>query len=193
MKWYKYDIRDLTDEEYNKYFSLMSPEKQLRVNTFRFVDDKKRTVAGDMLARKTIAEWCSADETAIVFYKNEHGKPYLKDLPCHFNISHSGDFVVCAISENEIGIDIEKIRPIDFKIANRVFNETELNFLFTEPNENQKDVFFSLWTEKEAILKCIGTGFQGNTKYNKTDFEIQKIQFANYILTIALKNNNRPE
>ena len=197
MKWYKYDIHDLTDEEYNKYFSLMSPEKQQRVNKFRFADDKKRTVAGEMLARKTIAEWCSVDETDIVFYKNEHGKPYLKDLPCYFNISHSGDFVVCAVSENEIGIDIEKIRPIDLKIAKKICTETELKYLFNGiPNENDFNLatddellsrFFKLWTKKEAILKCIGTGFQGNRKYNKTDFEIQKIQFSNYFLTIAFK------
>lgn len=185
MKWYKYDIRDLTDEEYNKYFSFMSPEKQQRVNKFRFVDDKKRTVAGEMLARKAIAEWCSVDETAIVFYKNEHDKPYLKDLPCCFNISHSGNFVVCAISENEIGIDIEKIRPIDLKIAKRVFNEIELKLLFTTPNENQQDIFFSLWTEKEAILKCIGTGFSDNTNYSKADFETTQFKIQDYFITIA--------
>ncbi len=187
MKWYKYDICDLTNEEYNKYFSLMSPEKQQRVNKFRFADDKKRTVAGEMLARKTIAEWCSVDETDIVFYKNEHGKPYLKDLPCYFNISHSRDFVVCAVSENEIGIDIEKIRPIDLKIAKRVFNETELKLLFTTPKENQQDIFFSLWTQKEAILKCLGTGFSDNKNHNKSDFEITQFKIHDYFVTIATK------
>ncbi len=187
MKWYKYDIRSLTDEEYNKYFSLMSPEKQQRVNKFRFADDKKRTVAGEMLARKTIAEWCSVDETDIVFYKNEHGKPYLKDLPCYFNISHSGDFVVCAVSENEIGIDIEKLRPIDLKIARRVFTENEQKRLFSELKEQQQDIFFSLWTEKEAVLKCLGTGFSGEIKYNKSDFKITQFKIQDYFITIATK------
>ena len=168
MKWYKYDIHDLTDEEYNKYFSLMSPEKQQRVNKFRFADDKKRTVAGEMLARKTIAEWCSVDETDIVFYKNEHGKPYLKDLPCYFNISHSGDFVVCAVSEkNEIGIDIEKIRPIDLKIAKRVFSEDETTYILS--SKTPKENFFELWTKKEAITQNI---IKQILKYRKFNLQI---------------------
>lgn len=188
MKWYKYDIRGLTDEEYNKYFSLMSPEKQQRVNKFRFADDKKRTVAGEMLARKTIAEWCSVDETDVVFYKNEHGKPYLKDLPCYFNISHSGDFVVCAVSENEIGIDIEKIRPIDLKIAKRVFSEDETTYILS--SKTPKENFFELWTKKEAILKCIGTGFSDSQNHSKSDFEITQFKIQDYFITIATKNNN---
>lgn len=192
MKWYKYDIRDLTDEEYNKYFSFMSPEKQQRVNKFRFVDDKKRTVAGEMLARKAIAEWCSVDETAIVFYKNEHDKPYLKDLSCHFNISHSGDFVVCAISENEIGIDIEKIRPIDLKIAKKICTETELKYLFNgTPNENDFNPatedellsrFFKLWTAKEAYGKCKGVGVDFIDTLTLEYFSIELS--PGYILTI---------
>ena len=192
MKWYKYDIRDLTNEEYNKYFSLMSPEKQQRVNKFRFADDKKRTVAGEMLARKTIAEWCSVDETDIVFYKNEHGKPYLKDLPCYFNISHSSDFVVCAVSENEIGIDIEKIRPIDLKIAKKICTETELKYLFNGiPNENDFNLatddellsrFFKLWTAKEAYGKCKGIGVDF---IDTLALEYFSIELApGYILTI---------
>ena len=55
MKWYKYDIRDLTDTEYNKWYSLMSEDKRHRVDRFRFLDDKKRTVAGEMLARGRFA------------------------------------------------------------------------------------------------------------------------------------------
>ena len=67
MKWYKYDIRELTDKEYYKWYSLMSVEKQHRVDRFRFEDDKKRTVAGEMLARKAISEWCSVNAEDVIF------------------------------------------------------------------------------------------------------------------------------
>ena len=120
MKWYKYDIRDLTVPEYNKWYSLMSTDKQQRVDRFRFVDDKKRTVAGEMLARKAIAEWCIVAPESIVFSIREHGKPYAVDLDVEFNISHSGDMVVCAVDDKPVGIDIEKIRPIDLTVAKRI-------------------------------------------------------------------------
>ena len=137
MKWYKYDIRDLTDNEYNKWYSLMSEDKQCRVDRFRFVDDKKRTVAGEMLARKAIAEWCSVAPEDIVFGIKEHGKPYAKNLSIEFNISHSSDMVVCAVDDKPVGIDIEQIRPIDLTVAKRICTDEELLYLFDHTPTDQ--------------------------------------------------------
>ena len=120
MKWYKYDIRDLTDTEYVKWYSLMDETKKQRVDRFHFYDDKKRTVAGEMLARKAIAEWCGVAPESITFETTKNGKPYAKNLTVEFNISHSDDMVVCAIDSKPIGIDIEKIRPINLKTAQRI-------------------------------------------------------------------------
>ena len=168
MKWYKYDIRDLTDADYNKWYSLMSEDKQQRVDRFRFVDDRKRTVAGEMLARKAIAEWCSVAPESITFGIKEHGKPYAKDLAVEFNISHSGNMVVCAVDDKPIGIDIEQIRPIDLIVAKRICTDKELLYIFGHtPTENDFTYttdtkiltrFFELWTAKEAYVKCFGLG-----------------------------------
>lgn len=168
MKWYKFDIRDLTAADYEKWYALMSKDKQMRIDRFRFEDDKKRTVAGEMLVRKAIAEWCDVSEESIVFDKTEIGKPYVKDLPVEFNISHSGDMVVCAVDDKPVGIDVEKIRPIDLKLAKRICTDEELVYLFdhipTEQNfayttdQELLTRFFELWTAKEAYGKCIGAG-----------------------------------
>lgn len=168
MTWYKYDIRDLTDVEYNKWYSLMNEDKQHRVDRFHFINDKKRTVAGEMLARKAIAAWCSVEPESIIFAIGEHGKPYAVDLDVEFNISHSGDMVVCAVDDNPVGIDIEKIRPIDLTVAKRICTEEELLYLFGHTPTAEDFVyttdatilkrFFKLWTTKEAYGKCIGNG-----------------------------------
>lgn len=168
MKLYKYDIRNLNDKEYIKWYSLMNGGKQRRVDRLHFVEDKKRTVSGEMLARKAISEWCGVAQKSINFLLDEYGKPYVKDLPVKFNISHSGNIVVCAVNDSPIGVDIEQIRPIDLKIAKRIFSDKELLYLFGHlPMEqdfnNTTDVkiltrFFELWTAKEAYGKCIGVG-----------------------------------
>jgi len=168
MKWYKYDIRVLTDNEYNKWYSLMSDDKQRRVDRFRFEDDKKRTVAGEMLARTTIAEWCGVTPESITFGIKEHGKPYAKNVAVEFNISHSSDMVVCAVDDKPVGIDIEKIRPIDLSVAKRICTDEELVYLFgRSPTEqsfthsSDTDIltrFFKIWTAKEACGKCAGSG-----------------------------------
>ncbi len=161
MKCEKFDIRDLSDDEYFKWYSLMSKSKKERVDRFRFVEDKKRTVAGEMLARKMISEYCGVSPEAIAFEVAENGKPYAKGLNVHFNISHSGDFVVCAVDNNPVGIDIEKVRPIDYFVIKRVCSEQELNEInqlldnksetISNPTVLQK--FFEIWTKKEATYK----------------------------------------
>ena len=159
MKWYKYDIRNLTDSEYDKWYSLMSDEKKKTVDKIRNSDDKKRTVAGEMIARKAISKWCDIPPESIVFETKEHGKPYAKNIKIEFNISHSGNMVVCAIDDKPIGIDIEQIRPIDLKLANRFCTEQELKYLFLDNDNNEiLTRFFKLWTAKEAYGKCIGKG-----------------------------------
>ena len=163
MKWYNFDIRDLTDEEYAYWHSLMNADKRRRVDRFRVIDDKKRTVAGEMLARKAVAEWCSVEPENITFAIGEHGKPYAVDLDVEFNISHSGDIVVCAVDDKPVGIDVEQIRPIDLSVAKRVCTEEELfyifghkpinaDFAYTE-DEEKLTHFFEVWTKKEAMYK----------------------------------------
>lgn len=199
MKWYKYDIRDLTVPEYNKWYSLMSTDKQQRVDRFRFVDDKKRTVAGEMLARKAIAEWCIVAPEGIVFSIKEHGKPYAKDWAVEFNISHSGDMVVCAVDDKPVGIDIEQVRPIDLTVAKRICSDEELLYLFGHTPVEQDfsyttnteilTRFFEIWTKKEAYGKCIGNGICFADLYT---IEYSKFFLGNgYVIAICKGNANR--
>lgn len=105
-----------------------------------------------------ISEQFSIKNRDIILLCGSTGKPYIKDLPIHFNISHAGDFVVCAISQTEIGIDIEQVRAVDLKIAKRFFHQSEYEHLLAQQKSNQLDYFYSLWTLKESYIKWLGTG-----------------------------------
>lgn len=200
MKWYQYNIQNLTDEEYDKWYSLMNEDKQCRVDRFRFADDKKRTVAGEMLARKVIAEWCGATPKNITFDKKEHGKPYAKDLNVEFNISHSGAIVVCAVDDKPIGIDIERIRPIDLKVVKHICMDNEINYLFGHvPTEKDfkytTDVkiltrFFEFWTKKEAYGKCIGDGLLCKVKEDSCSVNTF-YDIPDYIMSICTHNSEQ--
>ena len=171
----------------------MSEDKQCRVDRFCFMEDKKRTVVGEMLARKAISEWCNVTPESIIFGIKEHGKPYAKDLTVEFNISHSGNIVVCAVNGKQIGIDIEQIRPIDITVAKRICTDEELLYLFAHiPIEEyfiytiDSEIltrFFELWTTKEAYGKCMGNGLEKiKVKINK-EF-VKTIFFDNYVVSI---------
>lgn len=81
--------------------------------------------------------------------KGEHGKPYLKDRKdMFFNLSHSGDYVLCAVSDREVGADIQKRHDRDVTgILRKILNSRE-----------QTDDFFLLFSAKEAFVKCMGDG-----------------------------------
>ncbi len=194
MKWYQFNIQNMTDDEYNCAYSLMRKEKQHRVDRFRFQDDKKRTVAGEMLARKAISEKCNVKPEEIVFATEKQGKPFAEGISIHFNISHSEDFVVCAVSDTPVGIDIEKIRPVNLKTAKKFCNEDELLYIFgympaEEDLTETTDIdlltrFFEIWTKKEAYGKCIGEGLCFETPENNHKFDVF-YDIDGYIVTLC--------
>ena len=90
--------------------------------------------------------------------KGEHGKPCFRIHPeVRFNISHSGDLVICAVSDFEIGIDIqEKSRMNTDRIAKKVMSSAE-HKKYLESSERQ-DFFYRVWVMKESYVKWTGDG-----------------------------------
>lgn len=88
----------------------------------------------------------------------EKGKPYLKDFPLYFNLSHSGDYVLCGLGSEEIGADIQQHCGKDVrKIAQRFFSEREATVI-ERAGEAREELFYRLWTRKEAYGKLTGRG-----------------------------------
>ncbi|ATC96427.1 4'-phosphopantetheinyl transferase family protein [Pseudoalteromonas tunicata] len=115
------------------------------------------------LARYALAKYLTVDPLEIVFKKSLHGKPSIASPECElsFNLSHSADFVMCAITKQaQIGIDVEKIRykPSLLKMGETVFNQQELTDIasFTGPAQHRR--FFDYWTLKESFVKATGAG-----------------------------------
>ena len=96
------------------------------------------------------------DEADIEF--TVYKKPYHKDGAVQFNIAHSARVVVCALSAREpnLGIDIEKIQPIDLRNFRDQMSQLEWNEVNKSPD--QYSAFYSYWTQKEAAIKAHGAG-----------------------------------
>lgn len=90
----------------------------------------------------------------------DNGKPYFENIPLFFNISHSGEYVLCAVSSREVGADIQKIQSADvMKLAKRFFSEPECRALERcESGRERQGLFFGLWSRKEAYGKLTGEG-----------------------------------
>lgn len=96
-----------------------------------------------------------------VFEYTKYGKPYLKNIPLFFNISHSKDIVICAISDEEIGIDIEYLRPFNEAIAKKFFPEI--------PNNDV--IFTKEWVKLESLIKASGKSIFSKNKDNAIQIE----------------------
>ncbi len=121
------------------------------------ISQRKESLIGRIMLHKALSEFEAGEYT--VRYNDEE-KPLLichKDL--YFNISHSGDYVVLAISDKEIGCDIQEIRPYNPKVAVRHYCENEKHLI--EESDSKDSVFIRLWALKESILKFTGKGISG--------------------------------
>jgi len=136
----------------------LSKENIERFHKFHFIKDSLRTLCGEIIVRAVISKQFDIKNDQIKIEKNFYGKPYIPNLPIHFSISHAGDWVVCAFSTRNIGIDIEQIKDIQLDIAERFFSREEYNFLMEKEESERQESFYDLWTLKESYIKWIGSG-----------------------------------
>lgn len=132
---------------------------KLRVRDRQNLTSKLHTVAGELLARYSVGHYLGKPEQEINLMFGEKGKPHIENLvDIHFNISHSGHYVVCAVAPQEIGIDVERIRKANLRIAERFFSPSEIHDLMACEEKTRMQYFITLWTIKESYLKAIGRG-----------------------------------
>jgi len=144
-----------------KLWNLLSSDEQLRASRFRFDLHRNRFIAGRGLLRIVLGAYCGNAPARLLFHYGPNGKPQLPAQRLHFNLAHSEDVGVLAISEaGPVGVDIEHVRTLpEFdELVSRFFCTHEAEQFSALPEEQQPDAFFNLWTRKEALLKATGEG-----------------------------------
>ena len=162
-------------------------EKQDRVLKQKIKRNADNMLVGEILAKTVIKRTFGVDIAKQKFAYSEYGKPYLSNDPnVHFNVSHSGDYVVCAVFNKPIGVDIQKIGEYNSDVSKKVCNEKEL--LQIENSLDKASEFTKLWTQKEAVLKMYGTGIAGGDIKNCLDnHNVQSERIEDYWLSSYYK------
>ena len=180
-----------------KAYGLVSKNRREKIDFYRFENDKKLSAGAYLLLKKLLSE---ENITNPLFKTEKHGKAYISNHEnIHFNLSHSGKVVLCAISDREVGIDIEYIDPeIDLNIAKHYFYNSEYENIMKA--ENRFEEFFKFWVLKESYMKYTGLGMNleldnfeividdeiklkndnENLKFNLFDIENYKIGMAGH-------------
>lgn len=113
----------------------------------------------ELLLRYELNSILGIREKDIIFHYNKFGKPSLIGEPkIEFNLSHSGSWILCGLSNSEIGIDIQKIGECKLNIAKKFYTINEYSNLLLLEKKDATKKFYEYWTLKESYIKAIGKG-----------------------------------
>ncbi len=145
------------DACFDRLCRFVSQERRERIAAMRRREDKLRSLAAELTLRYALGQ---AGVTDYTLAHGPHGKPYLASHPrLHFNLSHSHERVLCAVSACEVGCDVEYRNGDRIGVATRFFTEDEQAFLEKAATDEEKTRrFYRLWTLKESYVKALGEG-----------------------------------
>lgn len=158
--WQAFVVDAIPNED--RLMQTLSEEEVARGN--RFVNRKhaQHFLLAHAILRDVLSRYVSSAPGEIVFAKGEHGKPFLADKNLEFNLTHSNDCILIAVSPKErVGVDVEfmqKTHRFD-ELVDRFFSDEEKEeYVAYDSEEERRLAFYRGWTRKEAYLKAMGVG-----------------------------------
>lgn len=158
--WYVMDVLDFAG-----FGTSLNTEETARRQSFVRAEDAVRYAGSRIALRQLLARYLDYDAAALQIHCDIHGKPRLggihADAGMTFNLAHSENLLAIAIAcEAEVGIDVEIRRNLrDLQgLIRLVFTQCEGDRIMALPVDQRQGAFFSGWTQKEALLKAMGSG-----------------------------------
>jgi 4'-phosphopantetheinyl transferase len=152
----------------SKLWLLLNADEQERANRYYREQDKQRFIVSRAGLRVLLGKYTNQPPQEMEFEIGDNKKPRIKNsglINLHYNISHSGNYVLVAVADSEVGIDVEKPDPnLHYReIMDISFSPDEINYVETLPP--QLESFYTLWTRKEALLKATAKGIDDGLKF----------------------------
>lgn len=154
MKYIIKSVNDYKENELYEFYKIIHKEKRKKIDKYKNIDDKKRSIIGEMILKELLSKE-NMDYNETKFTHNEYGKPFMNNN-IYFNISHSDQYIIVAISNKEIGIDIERIKKTQINVIDQFASDKEKEYILKSPN-NIEERLFQIYTLKESYLKMKGT------------------------------------
>lgn len=196
MRVYTARTHELQAVEEERIFGLLDRDRLQRVLAIRSKNEKARSIFAGLLLRYAFlqAGYDAKAWTAVEIEKGTYGKPYIKGYQnFHYGLSHSGEWVACAVDTTPVGIDIQEIRPWKMTLAKRFYHEDEYNRLLAleeVDQDRQTEEFYSMWTAKESAVKLSGRGIGAGIRQYVTARDYSAVYDTDSGMTIAIKCYN---
>ena len=148
----------------NEFAHWLHAAEKDRFNRYKSQNQREQFLLGRVLLKTVLSRYAGCAPTDLKFDIGIRGKPFLNlnsPLSLYFNLSHSGNRLVIAVSRNkDLGVDLEIIKKerAILKIAERFFSSSEIRGLKNLAKALQVRRFYELWTLKESVVKAYGYG-----------------------------------
>lgn len=176
--------RPLTERETETMLRLLPPARQERLLRLRPEEKRREPLCAYLILRMALLQqygWRELPDIAL----SERGKPYFPAHPdVHFNLSHTSGAVLVALSDQPVGVDIEKIRPVSQRAMRRL------------ADADTEQEFFQSWVRREARAKRSGAGIstmmrsESPLQYGEYYYEVET--FAGYVAGVATRSKDAP-
>ena len=176
-------IVNISELDTDTLFAALKEKDKQRIGLITNKQSKNEKIVSTFVKDKYVGD----------YYVSKEGKPLSDNV--YFNISHSHGLLVLALSKScPVGVDIEKIREIRQSMV-RVLSDEEIMFMHL--NED----FLKIWVNKEALLKCIGSGINvtlkdvpslplnGEKQYRDRLFYSKNFKKDDYYISIVIESN----
>lgn len=168
------DGHDWSPEE---LLNILTPKRKAKALRFRHSGDQWRGIMAGLLEEYTLQQCFGIPWPEQRIQTGINGKPYIENRPeLHYNLSHSGDWIVCAAGSVPVGIDVESSDKYSERVVKRFFHEDEIADIMEHAKEQRPDIFAEYWTMKESFMKLSGLGFELQLKQFVTDRKNGKAQ-----------------
>lgn len=169
-------ISDIADGDCKSTYGLLSNSQTAYLSSLNNTKRKQSLAVRALL--KTVLQNNFEGICISQLSADSKGKPFLIDSSLFISLAHSADYVGCAVSDNAVGIDIEKIRPVKSSVIKRVCSTEEIINIKTDAD------FFTYWTLKEAYVKATG-----KTKSKFCELSFADNTFKNQFNTVTNETN----
>ena len=154
---YTENNESLPPRQFHSYLQQLPLAHQQQVILYKYQEHAQSCLFGKLLLRRALDAMDLSNLALDQIKYSAYNRPYFDRESLDFNISHSGKFIICAASKlGRLGIDIELMKPIAFEEFVSHFSKAEMSQMLDGANGLQ--VFYSLWTKKEALIKANGKG-----------------------------------
>lgn len=187
---YVTDISALPEPmEYPEIMEGLLAERQKKILSCSHKQKRAQSLGAGLLLNKVLCRYGISPEKVCT---DSNGKPVVDGI--YFNLSHSGEMVVCAVSEKPVGCDIEQIKDAPKRVAERSFSTAEKEHLKQFSGEAYNREFFRIWTKKESYLKMTGQGIRVPLdKVELKDCFVQEYEMPGYQITVCAEENEFAE